>query len=153
MKRLIQLFMSKMNLKGSRKNQEVPAKQEVLQVEPQAISIPEEALEMEQSLVSEEPQFTEPPTPGWEEAVKYLSQSEAITPDVQAIMDKYPEHALKIVESNGQYEAFLIHRSSLPTNQTLLTLRSLLPLEAGTYSYGMHKLVRGSYKEVIATLS
>lgn len=148
--------MSQINLEGSEKNQELPADQEsqaVPQVENQSTSLPEENLEEEQPPVPEEPQSTEGPQPGWEEAVKYLSQSEAVTADIQAVMDKYPEHALKIVENDGQYEAFLIHKSSLPTNQTLLTLRSILPLEAGAHEYGLHKLVRGSYEEVLAALS
>jgi len=134
--------------------------------EPQQTSLPEEVQATtpstesqeetsvsESPAVPEEPATTEPPVPGWEEAVKYLSQSDAVTTDIQAIMDKHTDHALKIVENEGQYEAFLIHKSSLPTNQTLLTLRSLLPLEAGTHEYGMHKLVRGSYEEVLAALS
>ena len=106
------------------------------------------------------PEYTEStptePQIGWQFMRDYLSQSTEVLPEIKELMEKYKEiHAVKVYKSEdeSQWELFLIHNSSLPTNQTCTVIRQITP-DAGTVSsYGNHKWVKGTLEEVLAAIA
>jgi len=134
---------------------------------PEGLEVPETTEEVttpvEESTVdaTPTPEFTEstPTEPikvGWELMRDYLSQSTEVLPEIKELMEKYKEtHAVKVYKSedDSQWELFLVHNSSIPTNQTCSVLRLVSP-DAGTVSsYGFHKWVKGSKEEVLAAIA
>ena len=122
------------------------------QATPEAPTAPEASTEEQTPTAVEDV----PTGAGWQATRDYLSgDASGVELAVAALMERTATtHAVKVLENETEagftWELYLIHKSSLPTNRTMLTLRSLLP-KGGTY--GLHTVVMGTKEEVLAQIA